>query len=770
MTEVNNISHTITRVNDNEFTLDGVNSISYGSYTGSGIATTTQFNIVNACSSLPIDSSLEASDGTGGTVTRGETNRLMQIRFEDKKARTRWLWGRITKYVNARQIHWQVDEDAKHPPISWLRNDRGDFGNSKKFPTGPGGSDVGVYYDDSSWSAIDFNGIEGGDSWELGSYSDTTSYPSVVNIHQGRLVMGSASSNPRRLDMTETGGFNTTSASFKPYNEDGLVVDSNAISIDIGGGDGSTLQWAQSLGGALAVGSTSSEGMVEGGSAGSGSALTPGNAAYRTQSTSGNSSVQPVVIGRSLLHIQRTGRRLYELTYNIESDGYSALDLTELAEHLTRSGIIDFAWQQNPINTLWCVLANGQLIALTYEKNADVIGWHRHTIGGTDAKVKSVAVIPSTDLSRDELWMIVARTINGSEMRSVEYMSRWYEDDIDVRDCYHVDNGITYDASDVAVTGITNADPAVVTTGTHSLSTGDVVRFNTVLGMTQLNDVYFKVTVLSSTTFSIQYLDGLGVDSSSFEAFVSGNYQKAEHTFTGLSHLEGETVQILRDGQTHPDLIVCGSTIQLGSKTSKSITGATVATQIVITSVNHQLSNGDKVYMTDVLGMTELNNNCYLVANKSANTFELTDLNNTGINSSGFTAYTSGGLATVSDLNSYGATVHIGLANSWNMQTLKIEAGSADGTAQSKKKRIHKVFVRLMNTLGFKSGSDAANLDEEPFTYGTEVSSVPELYTGDIGITWNGGYDRDGQMYFKGEGPYPAQIQAIIPRVHTQDV
>ena len=46
-----------------------------------------------------------------------------------------------------------------------------------------------------------------------------------------------------------------------------------------------------------------------------------------------------------------------------------------------------------------------------------------------------------------------------------------------------------------------------------------------------------------------------------------------------------------------------------------------------------------------VVGMTELNNKRYLVANKTTNTFEITDVDGTNINGTGFTAYASGGVA-----------------------------------------------------------------------------------------------------------------------------
>lgn len=78
-------------------------------------------------------------------------------------------------------------------------------------------------------------------------------------------------------------------------------------------------------------------------------------------------------------------------------------------------------------------------------------------------------------------------------------------------------------------------------------------------------------------------------------------------------------------------------------ETAKNITGATAANPVVITSNSHGFSNGDEVYITGVVGMTQLNGKYYLVANKTANTFELTDQDGNNINGTAFTAYSSGG-------------------------------------------------------------------------------------------------------------------------------
>lgn len=82
-------------------------------------------------------------------------------------------------------------------------------------------------------------------------------------------------------------------------------------------------------------------------------------------------------------------------------------------------------------------------------------------------------------------------------------------------------------ATSVAITAITKANPAVVTKTAHGLSTGDIVYFHTMVGMTELEGLYYQITSLTADTFSLQKTySQLNLDSSAFGAFTSGFYKK----------------------------------------------------------------------------------------------------------------------------------------------------------------------------------------------------------------------------------------------------
>ena len=75
----------------------------------------------------------------------------------------------------------------------------------------------------------------------------------------------------------------------------------------------------------------------------------------------------------------------------------------------------------------------------------------------------------------------------------------------------------------VAITGVTQANPGVITTGSaHGLSVNDRIVILSVGGMTQLNGTYLVNTTPLSTTFTVKLLDGTVVDTTAFTAYTAG--------------------------------------------------------------------------------------------------------------------------------------------------------------------------------------------------------------------------------------------------------
>lgn len=76
--------------------------------------------------------------------------------------------------------------------------------------------------------------------------------------------------------------------------------------------------------------------------------------------------------------------------------------------------------------------------------------------------------------------------------------------------------------ADVPITGISQADPGVVTSVAHGYTTGDWVYITGVVGMTEVNKRYFSINVLTVDTYELLDHDGGNIDTTGYTAYVSG--------------------------------------------------------------------------------------------------------------------------------------------------------------------------------------------------------------------------------------------------------
>lgn len=442
-------------------------------------------------------------------------------------------------------------------------------------------------------------------NWRLGAWSDTTGYPSTVAFHQDRLLWDGGAAAPQTIYGSKTGDYLNHAPT--DYAATPVVAADNSLTIPLNSQDVQVLRWMQTDEKGLMAGTVSGEWLVRPSENGEALAADqPPNAAQVT--FYGSSTVAPVRAGAVALYLQRNARKVRELVFVFTDDKYKSPDMTRLAEHITYGGLTEMAFQLDPQSVVWAARADGQLLGMTYERDEGVVGWHRHVLGGSfgggDAVVESVAVIPHPDGDRDEVWMVVKRTIDGGTKRYLEYMSKVWEN-----------------------------------------------------GDEQATAVYFDSAVI---------YDGAATD-----------------TITALGHLEGETVSVKADGAAHPDRVVSGGEITLDREASQVVVGL-------------------------------------------------------GYNSDG--------------------------------QTLRNNAGAANGTAQGKTQRKHKVVFRLHDTLGFTAGKDFDHLDPHIVrTSADESDTAVPLFSGDWVKTWDGGYSREDLVCFRASQGFPATLIALMPQQDTQD-
>lgn len=193
-------------------------------------------------------------------------------------------------------------------------------------------------------------------------------------------------------------------------------------------------------------------------------AVGPGNIQARRRTSYGSRAVQPVEASGKTLFVQKSGRKIRDYEYDYGSDNYVSSDTTKLASHISRTGVVDMTYQQEPYSIIWCVRSDGELIGLTYDQElnrSDVYGWHPHPM--INGYVECAESMPSPDGSSDDLWIIVRRVINGQTVRYVEWLEPPLSDEADQSSAFYVDSGLSYTGSPVSrVTGIDHLDGQTV--------------------------------------------------------------------------------------------------------------------------------------------------------------------------------------------------------------------------------------------------------------------------------------------------------------------
>ena len=404
--------------------------------------------------------------------------------------------------------------------------------------------------------------IEPSDEWSLGAFSTQTGYPSTVCFYEERLVFAGTTEQPQTLFFSESGGFEQ----FK----DG-ADDADAMRYTIAAQTVDIIRYLMP-GRVLVVGTTGGE--FSASSSSTGEALTPTNVQIKRQTTYGSANVQPIQSGNAVLFLQRARRKIRELVYNFDVDGFIAPDMTILAEHVTEGGIDDLAIQQEPDNVIWAVRGDGVLCGLTYRREEQVVAWHRHKLGGTFtgvhgsyatatydyAIVESVASIP-TDLDEDDVYFVVKRTVNSVQKRYIERLSP-LNFGSDVANAIFVDSSQTYTGVDNTLNGEISATATTVTlTASSTFASSGAVKIGQ--------------EIISYTGNSSNQLTGCtrAVAGTAAVHATASIVTQAVNQFTSLHHLEGVSVSILGDGATHPERTVSAGVITLARYVTKAHVG-----------------------------------------------------------------------------------------------------------------------------------------------------------------------------------------------------
>jgi len=328
----------------------------------------------------------------------------------------------------------------------WIRIRHGDIWGAAKITAYSSATSVTVQV----YAQFPFDNTTASDKWRLGAWSNTTGWPTCVSFFQERLFFAATTSKPATLWGSRSGDFPV----FSTTNTLGEVIDDSGLNFTLATDQVNAIRWLFSEK-RLQIGTADGPFMLSAGR--NFEAITPTNATISRETTDGTADERPIGASRTTLYIDRSRRKLRELGYDYNIDGYSSIDLNLLAEHITAGYIKQIVYARSPDNLVWALLQNGELRCMTYEKTQEVIAWHRHIIGGTNTEVKSIGVVPKSDESEEILYMVVQRTINGTTKQYVEYLEAQFDSakgDV-VEDAFFVDSGLSYNgAATTTISGL----------------------------------------------------------------------------------------------------------------------------------------------------------------------------------------------------------------------------------------------------------------------------------------------------------------------------
>lgn len=391
--------------------------------------------------------------------------------------------------------------------------------------------------------------------WAHYAWNSHSGYPGTVAYYQQRLIFAGSNSQPQTV-------WTSRSGDYKDFGTANPVQDDDAITYTYAGRQLNQIRHLLDVG-ALVVLTSSGEYKVTGNQQG---VLTPSAFQFSSQGQNGASHVQPISVSNVALFIQQKGSAVRDLAYSFDVDGFQGNDLTVLANHFfTGFQLVDWAFTITPLSVVWCVRNDGTLLGLTYLREQQVAAWHQHPGAG-----KYEAVCSISEGTEDALYCVVNRTIQGQPRRYVERLqSRIFER---MEEAFFVDCGLSWDGRNHAPGNTLTLsggkgdwpydDPMTLTArGGARFSAQDVGNalhfpYQETGDGGRVEHKVLKLTVQAVVNDTTATVTSHRNVPARFQHVPVSDWQRARQTFSGLAHLEGQTVSILSDANVEPLKVV----------------------------------------------------------------------------------------------------------------------------------------------------------------------------------------------------------------------
>ena len=558
MTRLNGRRFVVAGVTTNTFQLQGENSTSYDSYTSGGTAAKVYEIATPYTEAMLFDINFTQSADVMYIVQES-----LKPRKLSRTGHTSWTLTEVDfkkgPYLDTNTSSTTMTPSGTSGSVTitassstFVANDVG-----RLITVGDGHAKITAYSSGTSVTATtteNFANTNANATWALGAWCTDKGYPRTVSFFEQRLVFGGSSAYPQTIWASESGLYEEFDA--------GDASAADAFIYTIAANRVNVIRWL-SPARDLIVGTVGGEFKV---GRPTGEPLKPDNVQITQQTTFGGYTTDPIQIGNAVLFVQRQQRKIREFSYRFEDDAYLAPDMTLLAEHITDTGIVDVDYAQEPDSIYWAVRTDGTLIGMTYQRDEDVIAWHRHEFGGSnkytfngasavtahtaDANKNGYITISSHGLSTGD--KVVYSAGGGTKIPELTEGETYW---VYKRDANTLEFADTYQqALDRTIKQITAGSGA-----SHSISLQAKVKSITSINLSQENRVWIIVErrINGNKVQYVEYLD----NTISMDSCLTALVNDGTTIVTGLNHLEGETVQLLIGDAVYPTQTVSGGQI-----------------------------------------------------------------------------------------------------------------------------------------------------------------------------------------------------------------
>lgn len=307
-------------------------------------------------------------------------------------------------------------------------------------------------------------------AWREGAWSSVRGFPRALCWYENRLIWASTTHQPQAVFLSASGDH----LDYLPIEITQNVTDATAFTRELDAHN--TILWLAPTDKGILLGTTDGEWLAS--TSNFIDPLTPSKATAKEFSRFGVAPIPPVRIGDEVLFAQRSRSHMRATRYSLDRTSVVTRDLNVRADHMFGWPITALAYQDEPHRVVWGVREDGVLVGATYntEDEVKVLAWHRHPVGGTNAVVEHIAVIPSPSLLTDDVFLVVSRTIGGGTVRHIEYLSRPITVNDAIGDMPITDATLSYDgASTTGIGGLWHLEGQTVQVMTDGVAHPDCV-------------------------------------------------------------------------------------------------------------------------------------------------------------------------------------------------------------------------------------------------------------------------------------------------------